>query len=135
MAWRIPSRRRGWHWPRNSALAGRSKTSSCQVGQSKFSNRVAWAKSYLQQAGLITSPRRGHFQITGRSREILESHPSRIDIKFLERYPEFAEFRDPKVVLTDAHRLAELMIDFEVCVSSVRTYQVKRIDSDYFEEA
>jgi restriction system protein len=26
-----------------------------------FDNRVAWAKTYLQQAGLLESPRRGQF--------------------------------------------------------------------------
>ena len=31
--------------------------------------------------------------------------------------------------------LAQLMIDFEVGVATARTYQVKRVDSDYFEEA
>lgn len=30
--------------------------------QSKFSNRVAWTKVYLQQAGLLLSPRRGFFR-------------------------------------------------------------------------
>jgi restriction system protein len=64
--------------------------------QSKFSNRVAWAKSYLQQAGLLLSPRRGHFQISDRGREVLKSAPTRIDVKFLEQYPEFVEFRTPK---------------------------------------
>src|SRR6059036_1294080 len=64
--------------------------------QLKFSNRVAWAKSYLQQAGLLLSPRRGHFQISDRGREALKSSPARIDIKFLEQYPEFVEFRSPK---------------------------------------
>ena len=64
--------------------------------QSKFSNRIAWAKSYLQQAGLLLSPRRGHFQISDRGREVLKSAPARIDIKFLEQYPEFVEFRNPK---------------------------------------
>ena len=64
--------------------------------QSKFSNRVAWAKSYLQQAGLLLSPRRGHFQISDRGREVLRAAPPRIDIKFLEQYPEFVEFRTPK---------------------------------------
>ena len=64
--------------------------------QSKFSNRVAWAKSYLQQAGLLVSPRRGHVQISDRGREVLKSAPVRIDIKFLEQYPEFVEFRNPK---------------------------------------
>src|SRR5205809_859788 len=64
--------------------------------QSKFSNRVAWAKSYLQQAGLLVSPRRGHFQISERGMDVLKSPPSRIDIKFLEQYPEFVAFRTPK---------------------------------------
>ena len=30
--------------------------------QSKFANRVAWAKSYLQQAGLVVRPTRGHLE-------------------------------------------------------------------------
>lgn len=64
--------------------------------QSKFSNRVAWAKSYLQQAGLLLSPRRAHFRISDRGRDVLKSAPPRIDIKFLEQYPEFVEFRTPK---------------------------------------
>lgn len=65
--------------------------------QSKFANRVAWAKSYLQQAGLLVSPRRGHFQILPRGEKVLMSPPAKIDIKFLEQYPEFIEFRTPKV--------------------------------------
>ena len=64
--------------------------------QTKFSNRVAWAKSYLQQAGLLMSPKRAHFQVTERGQTVLRTPPGRIDIKFLERYPEFVEFRTPK---------------------------------------
>jgi len=64
--------------------------------QSKFANRVAWAKVYLAQAGLLLSPRRGHFQLSDRGREVLKAPPERIDIKFLEQYPEFLEFRTPK---------------------------------------
>jgi len=64
--------------------------------QSRFGNRVAWAKVYLQQAGLLLSPRRGHFQISDRGREVLKTPPERIDIKFLQQYPEFAAFRSRK---------------------------------------
>lgn len=46
----------------------------------------------------------------------------------------YVEHIDPKVVLIDGRRLAQLMIDFEVGVSTARTYSVKRVDSDYFEE-
>lgn len=62
----------------------------------KFSNRVGWAKAYLQQAGLLMSPRRGYFQASPRGIDLLKSPPPRINIPFLERYPEFAAFRTPK---------------------------------------
>jgi restriction system protein len=65
--------------------------------QSRFANRVAWAKVYLEQAGLLRSPRRGYFVISDRGREVLKDPPARIDIKFLEQYPEFIEFRAPKM--------------------------------------
>jgi len=62
--------------------------------QSRFSNRVAWAKVYLQQAGLLVSPRRGHFRLTDRGRELLKHPPRRVDIKLLEQFSEFNEFRN-----------------------------------------
>jgi restriction system protein len=64
--------------------------------QSRFANRVAWAKVYLCQAGLLTATRRGHCRISDRGREVLASPPSHIDIKFLGRFPEFLVFRTPK---------------------------------------
>jgi restriction system protein len=64
--------------------------------QSTFNNRVAWARVYLGQAGAFDTPRRGHFRITTRGRELLRSASERIKIKDLERFPEFVEFRTPK---------------------------------------
>ena len=61
--------------------------------QTRFRNRIAWAHGYLKQAGLLESPRRGRYRITARGREVLATNPARIDIAFLERYPEFQEFR------------------------------------------
>ena len=61
--------------------------------QSRFVNRVAWAKVYLAQAGLLETPRRGFFKISPRGQEVLSSPPPAIDIKFLEQYPEFHKFR------------------------------------------
>jgi len=61
--------------------------------QRRFDNRVAWAKVYLEQAGLITSPRRGHFHITERGRDLAANPPERIDIAFLDQYEEFRNFR------------------------------------------
>lgn len=42
---------------------------------------------------------------------------------------------DVKVVLLDGIRIANLMVDFGVGVTPVATYVVKRLDSDYFDEA
>src|SRR5438128_8484910 len=56
--------------------------------QHVFDNRVAWAKVYLQRAGLLESPRRAVFIISGRGRQALNSSPARIDIRFLEQFPE-----------------------------------------------
>ncbi len=39
---------------------------------------------------------------------------------------------DSKVVLIDGKRLAEFMIDYDVGVTGVTSYQLKRIDTDYF---
>lgn len=63
--------------------------------QPLFDNRVAWAKSYLVQAGLLTAPRRAHFQISDRGRDVLREPPDRITIGYLEQFPEFREFRSP----------------------------------------
>ena len=61
--------------------------------QTTFTNRVAWALSYLKQASLIGSPRRGVYAITDRGRQILTEQPIHIDIQFLSRFPEFQAFR------------------------------------------
>jgi restriction system protein len=60
--------------------------------QSRFGNRLGWAVSFLQQAGLLSRSRRRHFEITDRGRQLLADPPVRIDTRFLESYPEFVEF-------------------------------------------
>ena len=64
--------------------------------QAIFYNRISWAKVYLQQAALIVSPRRGCFQISERGQHVLAKKPERINIKFLEAFPEFIEARTSK---------------------------------------
>lgn len=45
-----------------------------------------------------------------------------------------AGLRNSKIVLIDGDELAELMIDHGIGVATAATYEVKRIDSDYFAE-
>ena len=64
--------------------------------QTRLANRTAWAHSYLKQSRLLESTRRGHYRITDRGRALLAAPPARIGIAFLERYPDFQEFRARK---------------------------------------
>lgn len=61
--------------------------------QSTFANRVHWAKSYLGKAALIEATKRGHFKATERGLELLKNPPPKINIGFLNQYPEFKQFK------------------------------------------
>jgi len=62
--------------------------------QSRWANRVAWAKVYLEKVRIFDSPGRGQFRITDRGREVLRNPPARLDLSYLQRFPELAEFRN-----------------------------------------
>ena len=64
--------------------------------QSKFDNRVAWAKIYLTKAKVLEASRRAYFIITDRGRNLLKEGHERIDVKILNQYPEFVEFHTTK---------------------------------------
>jgi restriction system protein len=67
--------------------------------QTKFYNRLTWAKSYFVQAKVLSSLRKGYFQITERGINLFKQGHPKIDIKILDQYPEFIEFHSPKGVL------------------------------------
>ena len=47
---------------------------------------------------------------------------------------EYAENLEAKIVLLDGERLAKLMIEHGLGVNTAQSYEIKRIDSDYFSE-
>ena len=59
-------------------------------------NRIGWARTYLKKAGLLLSPRRGFFQISPRGLDVLKKEPQDVNVKYLEQFPEFLEFRASK---------------------------------------
>ncbi|HQO15734.1 MAG TPA: restriction endonuclease [Methylotenera sp.] len=59
-----------------------------------ISSRAGWARTYLKKAGLIEQPKRGYVKITSRGLSVLEKNLQKIDVKLLEQFPEFIEFRD-----------------------------------------
>ena len=59
-----------------------------------FADRVSWARTYLKQAGLVEDTRRGYFRVTARGREVLANPPARLDMRFLEQFPEYLDFKN-----------------------------------------
>ena len=59
-------------------------------------NRVGWAKTYLLKAGLLISEKRGFIKISENGLDVLKQKPEKINVKFLEQFPEFIEFRTIK---------------------------------------
>ena len=41
---------------------------------------------------------------------------------------------DPKVILIDGKKLAQYMIDFNLGTTTATIYEIKKIDTDYFNE-
>lgn len=62
--------------------------------QRVIDNRVGWALTYLSQAGLVNRPARGQVQITPSGQDVLVRYGDRVDLKVLEQFPSYLEFRD-----------------------------------------
>lgn len=116
--------------------------------QGKFDNRVGWAKSYLKQAVLLEITGRGVFRITERGRSVLAENPMRIDMKYLERFPEYQAFKsvikakDSSVI--DEGQVAAQVTPEELLESGYRQFrsslatdllkQVKDASPSFFEQ-
>lgn len=51
---------------------------------------------------------------------------------FTKEAVEFALKIDTRIILIDGEKMANLMIDFGVGVTTVNTYEIKKLDTDYF---
>ena len=54
--------------------------------------------------------------------------------RFTPDAKDFIRHLNMKVVLIDGEQLAQLMLDYDIGVTKTETYEVKRIDNDYFTE-
>ena len=57
-------------------------------------SRISWALAYQKQAAAINNPSRGHYEITQRGQELLDSPERPIDTRMLGRFEEFQDFRE-----------------------------------------
>ncbi|MEI8272656.1 MAG: restriction endonuclease, partial [Paludibacter sp.] len=54
--------------------------------------------------------------------------------RFTNEAKEYQPRNETKIVLIDGEHLADLMIEYDLAVSTSNQYIIKRIDNDYFEE-
>lgn len=76
--------------------------------QTVINNRVGWARTYLNKAGLLTIPSKGLVQITARGREALANGPERITVAWLKQFSEFADFHTAKPQTVDVFGVLEV---------------------------
>lgn len=62
--------------------------------QTTIANRIHWALAHLNKAGLITRVARGQYEASPRGTEVLVNPPSRLTISYLQRWPDYAAFRN-----------------------------------------
>lgn len=74
-------------------LTGDERNEMLQSGRKPIiDDRVGWARTYLGQAGLLDSTRRGYFRISDRGISLLSTNPVVVNDNLLKQYPEFVEF-------------------------------------------
>lgn len=78
--------------------------------QTRFANRVHWAKSYLKQAGLVKATKRAHFTITDRGRDALANSSVEINKAYLEQFEEFQAFQARTKATEETSKLDESTI-------------------------
>lgn len=61
--------------------------------QTRFQNRVGWARTHLKKAELLERIGSGLYKIASRGRDVLAKAPSKIDVHFLDQFEEHLEFR------------------------------------------
>lgn len=89
--------------------------------QTAFYNRVGWARTYMAKAGLLEKTRHSVYKITERGKDVLKENPAAINVKYLNRFPEFVEFRQrktssPKIVKKDNHSATDARTPEEILI-------------------
>lgn len=60
-----------------------------------FYNRCGWAKQYLVWACCLSQPKRAHYTITDRGRQILAANLETLSVAYLKQFPELEAFLKP----------------------------------------
>lgn len=117
--------------------------------QSLFYNRVGWAKTYLKKACLVENVGKGVIRITERGRQVLKENPRGIDVKMLNKFEEFVNFRtrvtsqketEEEIIPTDyATQTPEELIesayqDFQKSLAEELLDKIRNVSPAFFEK-
>lgn len=94
--------------------------------QAIFTNRVAWAKSHLKNAGLILNPSRGKVTISEIGLQTLQKSPTSINCKYLKQFPSYLKF----IGVTDSDDPTELEEKNTVGIDATLT-PIEQIESSF----
>lgn len=87
--------------------------------QTRHINRVQWARTFLKKALLLESSSRGKVRILDRGIKVLSENLEEINNKYLERFPEFKEFRtyvksdgiEPKIITDESSQTPDEILE------------------------
>jgi restriction system protein len=103
-----------------------------------FSDRVSWALTYMKKAGLVETPKRAHYRLTQRGRDLLASKPERIDLTVLSGYAEFVEWKErsdaPKAQKVERHVPSETPQTPEESLDSAYLALRRTVESDLLDQ-
>lgn len=97
-------------------------------------NRTGWARTYLKKAGLLETPRRGYFKITDLGLEILHKNPPAINVKFLDQFPQFKEFRTVHKEKDNNEEQEEIGVSSSQTPQELLEYGYQKITNDLAQE-
>lgn len=112
--------------------------------QAKFTNRVAWAATHLNKAGVITRVGRGRYKITDRGKQLLASGEP-LALSTLAKFPEYQDFKSggkTSPVLAQSHALDDVtpaeaieaaILSVRQAVSSELLDRIEAAPPDFFE--
>lgn len=112
--------------------------------QLRFDNRLSWAIVYLFKSGLLKRTSRGKYEITDRGLSVLNEKPEKITTKYLEKFPEYIEFKnykkdiEPKTddneISTPQERLELSYLELRRQLSHDLLERVKKSSPSFFEK-
>ncbi len=116
-------------------------------GQPMIYGRVGWAHSYLKQAGLLDSSKRGRYKLTKRGKAALSSG-EKIDNEYLSQFVEFQDFKVRKSDnspasdsdhlevsdQTPSERMANALAEHNSILREEVLTALRNVDAFYFEK-